>query len=197
MDIRVNKEFVKVQHGTLGVVLSDYYETARVETEQTVEHATGLDGISTTGLDPLPDPGEPVEEIMYAYNGAVVLCRQAHTRTAFPPEETPALFTFVRSGTDLDWIPNEKVEVGETRWYEGTEYEVDIAHLTLDGREPTVYTAGWSEVQETGDAWVPPEGAHDAYQTGDIVTHDNETWISTIDDNVWEPGVTGWDVYTP
>jgi hypothetical protein len=172
MDIRVNKEFVKVQHGVLGVVLSGYYETARVETEQTVEHATGLDGISTAGLDPLPDPGEPVEEIMYEYNGSVVLCGQAHTRTTFTPEETPALFTFVRSGTDLDWIPNEKVEIGETRWYEGTEYEALQAHMTQDD---------WTPPQTTGTLWTVVSITNEwqvgvNYSIGDQVTYEGTTY---------------------
>ena len=39
--------------------------------------------------------------------------------------------------------------------------------------------------------WVQPEGAHDAYQTGDRVTHQGQTWESTINDNVWEPGAAG------
>lgn len=30
------------------------------------------------------------------------------------------------------------------------------------------------------------------YQTGDKVTYNGATWISTIDNNVWEPGVYGW-----
>jgi hypothetical protein len=40
--------------------------------------------------------------------------------------------------------------------------------------------------------WVQPLGAHDAYALGDLVTHDEQTWVSTIDANVWEPGVSSW-----
>jgi hypothetical protein len=28
---------------------------------------------------------------------------------------------------------------------------------------------------------------------GDKVLHNEETWVSIIDNNVWEPGVYGWD----
>ena len=54
--------------------------------------------------------------------------------------------------------------------------------------------SGWREVVSDGGvaAWVMPTGAHDAYQTGDRVTHNNKTWVSTHADNVWEPGVSGW-----
>lgn len=30
------------------------------------------------------------------------------------------------------------------------------------------------------------------YTKGDKVTHNGKTWISDIDNNVWEPGVYGW-----
>jgi hypothetical protein len=29
---------------------------------------------------------------------------------------------------------------------------------------------------------------------GDRVTHNDQTWESTVDNNVWEPGVYGWQV---
>ena len=41
--------------------------------------------------------------------------------------------------------------------------------------------------------WTQPYGATDAYQTGDIVQHNDKLWQSTCDNNVWEPGVYGWD----
>lgn len=40
--------------------------------------------------------------------------------------------------------------------------------------------------------WIQPTGAHDAYNTGDRVTWNGILWESTIDANVWEPGVSGW-----
>lgn len=30
--------------------------------------------------------------------------------------------------------------------------------------------------------------------TGDKVTHNGVTYISTIDNNIWEPGVYGWEI---
>lgn len=41
--------------------------------------------------------------------------------------------------------------------------------------------------------WTQPLGAHDAYQTGDVVMHKEQKWCSTCDNNVWEPGVYGWE----
>lgn len=43
-----------------------------------------------------------------------------------------------------------------------------------------------------GGAWVQPAHAMEAYDEGDTATHDGRTWVSTIDGNVWAPGVAGW-----
>ena len=64
----------------------------------------------------------------------------------------------------------------------------------LDPPQPCV-DIPWRWDNESSDEpepWVAPTGAHDAYQTGDRVTHQGQTWESTIDANVWEPGVHGW-----
>ena len=49
--------------------------------------------------------------------------------------------------------------------------------------------------------WKQPTGAHDAYNTGDIVRYpdkDGQLYKSTIDGNVWAPDAypQGWEVYT-
>lgn len=41
--------------------------------------------------------------------------------------------------------------------------------------------------------WTQPLGASDAYNTGDKVSHNGQEWVSTVDGNVWEPGVYGWE----
>lgn len=43
-------------------------------------------------------------------------------------------------------------------------------------------------------AWVQPTGAQDAYQIGDRVTYNGNTWVCAVANNVWEPGVYGWNV---
>ena len=44
--------------------------------------------------------------------------------------------------------------------------------------------------------WTQPLGASDAYMKGDTVSHNDKTWTSDIDNNVWEPGVYGWTEVT-
>ena len=40
--------------------------------------------------------------------------------------------------------------------------------------------------------WVQPLGAFDAYPRDWVTPHKGKTWVSLVDENVWEPGVTGW-----
>lgn len=41
--------------------------------------------------------------------------------------------------------------------------------------------------------WEPVQpGVNEPYSKGDKVTHNGKTWISDVDNNVWEPGVYGW-----
>lgn len=43
--------------------------------------------------------------------------------------------------------------------------------------------------------WEQPESTN-PYNKEDKVTHNGKTWRSTIDGNVWEPGVYGWEEIT-
>ncbi len=47
------------------------------------------------------------------------------------------------------------------------------------------------------DEWSQPTGAHDAYNTGDIVDYNGTLYISTVDGNVYAPGVVAgqWEEY--
>lgn len=41
--------------------------------------------------------------------------------------------------------------------------------------------------------WQQPDSTN-PYMKGDKVLHNNSTWISDVDNNVWEPGVYGWSI---
>jgi len=74
--------------------------------------------------------------------------------------------------------------------------EVYISKIDNNVWSPDTY--GW-ELETSGEEypkWVQPTGAHDAYALGAIVAHNGQLWISTVDANVWEPGVYGWNTYT-
>ena len=45
--------------------------------------------------------------------------------------------------------------------------------------------------------WSQPSGAHDAYNTGDVVSYNGTLYRSLIDGNTWSPDEypEGWEVY--
>ena len=60
---------------------------------------------------------------------------------------------------------------------------------------PRETPAMWTRIgnpEEEYPEWYQPIGAHDAYQKGAKVSHNQKRWVSNIYDNVWEPGVHGW-----
>lgn len=96
------------------------------------------------------------------------------------------------------WKPGVEVAVGERQCYEDKLYKCNQAHMTQEGWEPDKVPALWTEVPRPGEipVWRQPTGAQDAYMTGDRVhypTANDPVWISTVDNNVWEPGVYGWE----
>lgn len=78
-------------------------------------------------------------------------------------------------------------------------YRIIQAHTSQAGWEPDAAASLFKAVgfDESGTSiWTQPLGATDAYQTGDVVIHNEKKWISTVDNNVWEPGVYGWEETT-
>lgn len=68
-------------------------------------------------------------------------------------------------------------------------------HTSQDGWEPESAPSLWAKVlipdETVVPEWEQPDSTN-GYMTGDKVTHNGVTWESTIDNNVWEPGVYGW-----
>lgn len=53
----------------------------------------------------------------------------------------------------------------------------------------------YNQLAEEITKWIEPSGSQDAYPLDAKVSHKDKKWISTIDNNVWEPGVYGWAEY--
>jgi len=78
--------------------------------------------------------------------------------------------------------------------YDGVLYRCVQAHTAQDDWTPDITPALWTVVSvDEWPEWVQPQGAHDAYNTGDKVTHNEKRWVSVMDANIYEPGVYGWD----
>lgn len=77
-------------------------------------------------------------------------------------------------------------------------YKVISPHTSAAEWTPDVAVSLYDAIglnNEGFPVWSQPSGAHDAYNTGDIVEHNGTLYISEVDGNTWEPGVYGWVEY--
>ena len=91
------------------------------------------------------------------------------------------------------YAAQERVRYGEKL------YRCVQAHISQADWVPDAAPALWTEVAGPGEipVWKQPSGAQDAYNTGDKVHYpdaEGPVYISTVDANVWAPGVYGWEV---
>jgi hypothetical protein len=95
------------------------------------------------------------------------------------------------SGDVFSWGVNS---VGDPQLYQVQQNHTSAAEWPPDAA-PSLYKA--IGVTSDGTAvWVQPLGAHDAYNMGDVVSHNGAIWSSDVNGNVWEPGVYGWTEVT-
>lgn len=91
------------------------------------------------------------------------------------------------------WESDVTYAVGDRRQYDNLLYRCVQAHTSQADWTPPAVPALWVRTSiEEWPEWIQPTGAHDAYNTGDKVSHNNKHWICDIDANVYEPGVYGW-----
>lgn len=91
------------------------------------------------------------------------------------------------------WSIGISVSVNDRYQYNNKLYKCVQAHTTQADWTPDKTPALWVEVSlDKFPEWKQPTGAHDAYAKGDKVKHNDKKWESTVDANVWEPGVYGW-----
>jgi hypothetical protein len=125
---------------------------AFIASEDENEYLSLLDA---TLFPPLPDSGWLEAGEHYAYGDGVVIVRQAHSRTIYPPADTPALFMVYREDADaaLEWVAGESVYVGTQRLYDGIVYECIQAHVTQADWTPPAVPALWRVLPEPSAEW--------------------------------------------
>ena len=105
--------------------------------------------------------------------------------------EVPELFP--------NWEVGKAYEVGDRMRYGEQLYKVVQAHTSQADWTPDATPALYTPVAEPGEipVWKQPTGAQDAYALGDKVHYpdaDGPVYVSTVDANVWEPTVYGWEL---
>lgn len=95
------------------------------------------------------------------------------------------------------WSADTAYAIGDRVRYDGVLYKCLINHTSQSDWIPEDSISLWARVlipdPEIIPDWVQPESTN-PYMTGDKVRHNGSIWVSTIDFNVYEPGVYGWDV---
>mgnify|MGYP001510210746 CR=1 FL=1 len=159
--------------------------------------------------------------IKQAENGCFVLCPEAeatgiaHNGTVYHllgrPDMAGAEITVMLEETagsvdattaaehaDLfaPWAVPVAYTVGQIRRYtDGKLYKCVQAHTSQADWTPDKTASLWTPVSDPAEEWPEwsqPVGAHDAYSKDAKVSHNGKHWTSTVDSNVWEPGVYGW-----
>lgn len=91
------------------------------------------------------------------------------------------------------WTPRAYT-MGERVRYDGVLYKCVQAHPQNETYTPDAAVSLWAQVlNDEIREWVQPDSTN-PYMKGDKVKHNGSTWVSTIDYNVYEPGIAGWDV---
>lgn len=90
----------------------------------------------------------------------------------------------------------QNIEVDKRVRHEGILYKCLQEHTAQSTWNPADAPSLFSKVlipdENVIPEWEQPDSTN-PYMMGDKVTHNGKTWESTTDNNVWEPGVYGWE----
>lgn len=128
---------------------------------------------------------------------AAVSARLAETNTALSrlPDDTAldVLTLFPLYQTGKQYAAGDRFRSG------GKLFKVNQPHTSQADWPPENTPSLYTEVAKPGEipVWKQPTGAQDAYRKGDRVhypTASDPVYESTVDNNVWQPGVYGWEM---
>ena len=94
-----------------------------------------------------------------------------------------------------EWSPSGVYKIGDRIRYNGVLYKcLEDNNATME-TPPSVIPSVWTEiftesVSEEIPVWEQPEEGS-GYADGDRVIHNDIIYISQVDNNIWEPGITG------
>ena len=94
-----------------------------------------------------------------------------------------------------EWAAGQAYTAGYKVQHGGKLWRCLQAHTSQDGWEPDSAPSLWAKVLIPDETVVPEWEQPDStnpYSAGDKVNHNGKTWVSDINNNVWEPGVYGW-----
>lgn len=93
------------------------------------------------------------------------------------------------------WEPDAAYRAGDKRQYADLPYRCLQAHTSQESWNPADAPSLWAKVLIPDPSVIPEweqPGSTNPYMKGDKVKYNGKTWVSDVDNNVWEPGVYGW-----
>lgn len=97
------------------------------------------------------------------------------------------------------WQADTEYAAGDRRLHQNVLYSCLQPHTSQAAWTPDAAPSLWAKVLITDPnvtpEWEQPDSTN-PYMAGDTVTHNGKTWVSDLDNNVWEPGVYGWTEVT-
>lgn len=92
-------------------------------------------------------------------------------------------------------ITQEDIDNGDNRYQDaGILWRCLQPHITQETWIPSDSPSLWAKVlipdPDVIPEWEQPDSTN-GYSKGEKVTHNDKTWESLVDGNVWEPGATG------
>ena len=119
---------------------------------------------------------------------------EANSKQATDEEAVNAPYIFPQwDGSGVNYEAGDRVQ------FDGKAYKVLQAHVSQTTWTPTDAPSLFAEILIPDPSVIPDweqPGSTNPYMAGDKVKHNGKTWISDVDNNVWEPGVYGWSEVT-
>ena len=94
-----------------------------------------------------------------------------------------------------EWKDGMTYTAGDRIVYNDILYKVLTAHISQADWTPDIAVSLFAKVlipdENVIPAWEQPDSTN-PYMAGDKVSYNGKIWISTVDNNVWEPAYYGW-----
>jgi hypothetical protein len=94
------------------------------------------------------------------------------------------------------WKVGVSYKTGDRVLYNNILYKVLQDHTSQETWTPVDAPSLFAKVlipnENVIPEWEQPDSTN-PYMNGDKVIYNDKTWISTVDNNVWEPGIYGWE----
>ncbi len=97
------------------------------------------------------------------------------------------------------WAAGVSYKVGDRVRYNGVLYSVLMAHTSQSDWAPDAAPSLFAKILIPDPGVIPDweqPGSTNPYMMGDKVRHMQKIWVSIVDNNVWAPGVYGWEEVT-